>query len=785
MTSAAAPEVSGIWRDPARPVAERVADLLSQMTLAEKIAQLGSVWVGAVPDGGVAPSQQEFSDEQPPLEELIRHGLGQLTRVLGTRPVEPAMGMRALAALQAKVMAASRFGIPAVAHEECLTGLAAWRATIFPAPLSWGASFDPELIERMAAAIGASMRAAGIQHGLAPVLDVVRDPRWGRTEETIGEDPYLTSVVGTAYVRGLQSTGVHATLKHFAGYSASQGGRNQAPVSMGRREFADVILPPFEMALRDGRARAVMPTYIDIDTVPATADRMLLGELLRGELGFDGLVVSDYYAVSFIELQHRIAADQGGAAALALAAGVDVELPSVRCYGAPLAAAIATGEVPEETVDRAAERVLTQKCELGMLDPGWTPLPARDGTGPLDLDPPAHREMARKLASESVVLLANPDNALPLDPDATVAVVGPLADDPLAFFGCYSMPRHLGHSYPQAADSVVSTSVLAALRDQLPRVSYARGCDVNSADRSGFAEAVTLGRSAQMVVVVVGDTAGLFGRGTSGEGCDVSTLRLPGVQEDLLHALADTGTPVVAVLITGRPYAIGSVAGRLAGVVQAFFPGEEGGPAIADILTGQAVPSGKLPVQLPGTAAAQPATYLHTPLAGSHGNSVVDQDPLYPFGHGLSYTTFEYADLAIGPAVIATDGTTEIACTVRNTGDRAGTEVVQLYLSDPVAQVVRPVRWLAGFARVELAPGEARRVTFRLHADRLSFSGLDGRRVVEPGEIGVAIGGSSASTPLCGCFTVTGPQRFPGPDRVLSTPVVVGEGVWGMRPPVK
>jgi beta-xylosidase len=772
--SAAAPEASGIWRDPSQPVATRVADLLSQMTVAEKIAQLGSVWVGAVPDGGgVAPSQQEFSDEQPPLEELIRDGLGQLTRVLGTRPVEPAMATRALAGLQARVMAASRFGIPAVAHEECLTGLAAWRATIFPAPLSWGASFDPELVERMAAAIGASMRGAGIQQGLAPVLDVTRDPRWGRTEETIGEDPYLSGVIGTAYVRGLQSTGVHATLKHFAGYSASQAGRNMAPVSMGPREFADVILPPFEMALRDGGARAVMPTYIDIDTVPATADRKLLGELLRAGLGFDGLVVSDYYAVSFLELQHGIAGSKAGAAARALAAGVDVELPSVRCYGAPLAAAVDAGEVPEELVDLAAGRVLTQKCELGMFDPGWTPLPARDGTGPLDLDPPAHRDLARRLASESVVLLANPDNALPLDPDAAVAVIGPLADDPLAFFGCYSMPRHLGHSYPQAADSVASTSVLAALRDQLPRVSYARGCDVSSADRSGFAEAVTLGRSAQLVVVVVGDTAGLFGRGTSGEGCDVPALRLPGVQEELLHALAGTGTPVVAVLITGRPYAIGSVAGRLAGVVQAFFPGEEGGPAIADVLTGRAVPSGKLPVQLPGTSAAQPATYLHAPLAGRHSGSTVDQDPLYPFGHGLSYTTFEYADLAIGPEVIATDGTTQIACTVRNTGRRAGAEVVQLYLSDPVAQVVRPVRWLAGFARVELAPGEARRVTFRLHADRVSFSGLDGRRVVEPGEIVVAIGGSSASTPLRGSFTVTGPERFPGPDRVLSTPVLV------------
>ena len=766
-------DVPGTWRDPALPVAERVADLLGRMTMAEKLAQLGSVWIGVGGDNdSIAPMQDEFGAVQPSLDELIASGIGQLTRVFGTRPVEPAAAMRALAELQARIMSASRFAIPAVAHEECLTGFAAWRATIFPAPLAWGASFDPELVRQIAAAIGASMRAVGVHQGLAPVLDVVRDPRWGRTEETIGEDPYLTGVLGTAYVRGLQSAGVHATVKHFAGYSASRAGRNMAPVAMGRREFADVILPPFEMAIREGGARAVMPTYIDIDTVPASADRELLGSVLRGQLGFEGLVVSDYYAVSFLELQHGVAASQGAAAALALTAGVDVELPNVRCYGAPLAAAVAGGEVPPEVVDQAVARVLTQKFELGMLDPGWAPVPdVPDGDDQPDLDPPSHRDLAGRLAAESVVLLANPDGVLPLNPSIRVAVTGPLADDPLAFFGCYSMPRHLGPSYPQAADSVPVTTVLGALRDQLPGVRYARGCDVSEADRSGFPEAVTTARLADVVIAVVGDTAGLFGRGTSGEGCDVSSLRLPGIQEELLHALAATGTPVIAVLITGRPYSIGAVVPRLAAVVQAFFPGEEGGRAIADVLTGRVVPSGKLPVQLPGQAASQPASYLHAPLGGQHNGSTVNPEPLYSFGHGLSYTEFEYSELMVGPERVATDGTAEIGCVVRNVGDRPGTEVVQLYLSDPVAQVVRPVRWLAGFARVDLAPGEARQVRFRLHADRTSFTGLDGRRVVEPGEIGVAVGGSSASLPLFGTLTLAGPVRYPGRDRVLDTPV--------------
>jgi beta-xylosidase len=772
--------IAGIWHDPSYPVADRVADLLARMTLEEKIAQLGSVWMGACGDGdgdGVAPMQNQFTADLPPLDELIRHGLGQLTRVYGTRPVVPAAGARALAGLQGRIMAASRFGLPAVAHEECLTGFAAWSATIYPTPLAWGASFDPGLVGEMAAAIGAGMHAAGVHQGLAPVLDVARDPRWGRTEETIGEDPYLVGTIGTAYVTGLQSAGVDATLKHFAGYSASRAGRNMAPVTMGRREFADVILPPFEMAIRLGGARSVMPSYTDIDGVPASADPGLLGTLLRERLGFNGLVVSDYYAVPFLELRHAIAGTQAEAADLALAAGVDVELPTVRCYGEPLRVAAATGDIAEEVVDLAAARVLRQKCELGMLDPGWSPVPGRpaaeDGRAhDLDLDPPASRALARRLAEESVILLANPARALPLPAAAKVAVVGPLADDPLAFFGCYAMPRHLG-THPDPGIGVDVTTVLTALRAQRPDVRYARGCDVRGTDRSGFAAAAEAARTADVVVAVVGDESGLFGRGTSGEGCDATELRLPGVQEDLLSALVDTGTPVVAVLVTGRPYAIGELAGRLAGLVQAFFPGEEGGLAIAGVLTGRVVPSGKLPIEMPRSAAGQPSPYLRSPLAAQHSASTVDPAPLFAFGHGLSYTTFGYGDLAISAAEVATDGAVEVSCTVRNTGSRAGAEVVQLYLSDPVAQVVRPVRWLAGFARVELGPGQARRVVFRLDAGRTAFCGLGGEHIVEPGEIRVAVGGASDSLPLCGSFTLTGPVRTVGADRVLDTPVTV------------
>jgi hypothetical protein len=563
-----------------------------------------------------------------------------------------------------------------------------------------------------------------------------------------------------------------------------------APVSMGRRELADVILVPFEMALRLGGARSVMPTYVDIDGIPASADPWLLTTLLRDEYGFDGVVVSDYYAVSFLEMQHAMAADPGHAAVLALTAGMDVELPGTRCFGEPLLNLATSGGVQPEIIDRAVARVLRQKLELGLLDPGWTAIPGQASgsadEGALqapDLDSPAQRDIARRLAEESVVLLKNDTNGsggstLPLAAGAKVAVIGPLADDPLAFFGCYSMPRHLGHAEgfdgSGGPAGVEVATLLAALRAEGVAVTgYAPGCDVRTQDRSGFAEAITRARSCDVIVAVVGDVAGLFGRGTSGEGCDIDELRLPGAQEELLHALADTGVPVVALLVAGRPYAIGGVLDRLAAVVQTFFPGEEGGNAIAGVLTGRVNPSGKLPVEIPRDPGAQPGTYLRSRNAARHTGSSVDPTPLFAFGHGLSYTTFDYADLALSADKVATDGVMEISCTVRNTGRLTGTEVVQLYLGDPVASVARPERWLAGFARVDLTPGEAARITFCVHADRTSFTGQDLTRIVEPGTITVTLGGSSDDLPLLGSFTLTGPLRTVGIDRVLDTPVSI------------
>jgi len=357
LTNDGSAQAEAPWRDPSRSLDERVEDLLDRMTLSERLAQLVSSWVNASESAsGVAPLQNQFIDSTKEWHRLIESGLGQITRPFGTAPVEPAEGVRWLTKLQADVVSANRFGVPAMAHEECLSGFTAWRATINPTPLAWGATFDPDLVERMAAAIGDSMRSVGVHQGLAPVLDVVRDPRWGRTEETIGEDPYLVGTIGTAYIKGLQSAGIVATGKHFVGYSGSRAGRNFAPAAIGPRELADILLPPFEMAVHVGGLRSLMHSYAEIDGVPPASDERLFTDLLRGIWGFTGTVVADYFGISFLQTLHGVAGSPGEAAALAVTAGVDVELPAVRCFGDPLHEAVLRGRVRTELVDRAARR---------------------------------------------------------------------------------------------------------------------------------------------------------------------------------------------------------------------------------------------------------------------------------------------------------------------------------------------------------------------------------------------------------------------------------------------
>ncbi|MFE7505157.1 beta-glucosidase [Promicromonospora sp. NPDC057488] len=737
-------------------VSERVRELHAQMTLEEKLAQLVGYWLD---QGGnvVAPMQGEMAGGQgtTALPDITRHGLGHYTRVYGTRPVDPAERAAWLWAEQRRIKRETRLGIPALVHEECLTGLAAWKAATFPTPLAWGASFDPELVEEMGRLIGDSMKELGIHQGLAPVLDVVRDPRWGRVDECIGEDPYLVGTVGTSYVRGMQGAGVHATLKHFVAYSASKAGRNHAPVSAGPREIADVFLPPFEMAVVDGDVRSVMASYNDVDGVPMHSSGEYLTELLREKWGFDGVVVADYFGVAFLSVMHAIAADRGAAAAAALQAGVDVELPSGDAYLEPLTALVKDGDVPVEVVDRAVLRALKQKEELGLLEPD---VYEDEPPAVVDVDSPAHRDVARRLAEESVVLLAN-DGVLPFgswhDKPARVAVIGPNADRPEALMGCYSFANHVLAHHPGVPAGFEIPSLAEALATELggpdaPELTFARGCDVEGDDTSGFAEAVAAAEAADVAVVVVGDQAGLFGRGTVGEGNDSESLDLPGVQRELVEAVLATGRPVVMVLLTGRPYAIGwaldgdGSGGRTPGaVLQAFFPGEEGGSALAGVLSGRVNPSGRLPVSLPRSSGAQPYSYLHPILGGASEVTSTDSTPVRAFGFGLSYTTFERELVSVDPSVEA-GGTFRAVVVVTNAGEVAGSDVVQLYGHDVVSSVARPTTQLLGYHRVDLAPGESTTIAFDVPTTRFAFSDRKMVRIVEPGDVEVWVGAHAA-----------------------------------------
>lgn len=552
---------------------------------------------------------------------------------------------------------------------------------------------------------------------------------------------------------------------------------------MGRRELAEVILPPFEMALRLGGARSVMNSYAEIDGVPAAADEGLLTGLLRDEWGFTGTVVADYFAVRFLQTLHGVAGDAADAARLALRAGIDVELPTVDAFGEPLVAAVRAGEIDEALIDRALRRVLIQKIELGLLDEDWRELP--DDLAEIRLDDEASRDVAVRLARESVVLLRN-DGVLPLASDVRVALVGPVADDPMALLGCYSFPNHVGVRHPDHGLGIDLPSLHDELARRVPGLVHEPGCAITGDDTTGIAAAVAAAAAADVCVLAVGDRAGMFGRGTSGEGCDAPDLRLPGIQAELVRAVLDTGTPVVLVLMTGRPYALGPEYDRAAAVVQAFFLGQRGGQALAEVLTGAVNPSGRLPVSVPRDAGGLPGTYLTPPLGRRSEVSSIDPTPAYPFGHGLSYTTFAWSDPVVsggtaagGPPAWPVDGETTVRITVRNTGGRAGTEVVQLYLHDPVAQTTRPVVRLVGYARVPLAAGASAQVSFVVPADVASFVGRDGRRIVEPGDVELRFGRSSGDPAAVVPLRLTGVEREVGVRRQLLTSVRVEPATTG------
>jgi len=758
-----------IYRDASQPIDARAKDLIFRMTLDEKIAQLGGAWSYEVLEaGGFSPKRAEA---------LIGNGIGQICRPGVATGFPPKDMAELLNGIQKFLAENTRLGIPALVHEECLNGFMAKNATIFPQIIGMASTWEPELVDKMTRVTRAQMMAVGVRQGLSPVLDVVRDPRWGRVEETYGEDPYLVATMGTAFVKGLQSEdikqGVVATLKHFVGYGKPEGGLNWAPADIPPRMLREVYLYPFKKAIKEGGALSVMNAYHEIDGIPCGASTELLTDILRKEWGFGGIVVADYYAVDNLWSYHRIAPDKANAARLALTAGIDIELPELDCYAQPLKEQIEKGLVSRKLIDRAVSRILRLKFMLGLFENPY--VKPEEAAKVFDL--PEHRKLALETARKSIVLLKNKDNILPLNKNIkTIAIIGPNADVKRNLLGDYTYPAHIeitvmvaeaaGAQSPvpdERADHVTVpvVTILEGIKDKVGKdttILYAAGCEYNSASKDGFPEAVKAAQIADVAILVVGGKSGLTPDCTCGEMRDSAELRLPGVQDDLVRAIYETGTPVVLILVDGRPLALGWILEKIPAIIEAWLPGEEGGNAVADVLFGDYNPGGKLPISFPAKVGQIPVYYGHKP-SGSRSQfwgDYVDAStsPAFEFGYGLSYTTFNFTNLRIEPNRVPLTGKTSIIVDIENTGNRAGEEVVQLYINDVVASITRPVKELKGFKRIALEPAETRTVEFELPAEALGFYDKDMEFTVEPGVFKVMVGRSSKDIILEGEFEV-------------------------------
>jgi len=697
-----------------RPAAEpQIDSLLARMTLEEKLGQLNQVSV----------------DGQPNAEQLDLARKGLVGSFLNLA------GADATHAAQHVAVTESRLHIPLILGLDVIHGY----RTIFPIPLGEAASWDPEAVEAAAHVAAKEAAAAGVHWTFAPMVDIARDPRWGRIAEGSGEDPYLGSAMAAARVGGFQGKdlrapdAVLATVKHFAAYGGAEGGRDYNTVDLSERTLREAYLPPYHAAI-DAGAGSVMTSFNEIGGIPSTASPWLMTTLLRREWGFKGFVVSDWTAVAEL-LNHGVAGSRADAGKLALEAGVDMDMVS-RIYVSDLPALVRAGRIPVAVVNEAVRRVLRAKAALGLFDdPDHGATPERERAALLA---PEHRQLARRVAEESIVLLKNEGQVLPLAARVkTLAVIGPLADDKTSALGSWP-----GRGEPQDA-----VTPLEGIKQRAGSVSvvYAKGCGITDTSTAGFADAVAAAKQADVAVLVLGEAGDM-----SGEAASRAELDLPGVQERLLEAVQATGTPVVLVVNSGRPLTIAWAAEHVPAIVESWFLGVETGPALAAVLFGDVSPSGKLPVTFPRAVGQIPLYYNHKNTGRPTGpdkytSKYIDLPvtPLFPFGHGLSYTTFSYSDLRLSAPRITPTGTLRASVSVTNTGSREAAEVVQLYVHDEVASVTRPVRALAGFRRVSLKPGEARTVEFSLTAKELGLYNKDMKFVVEPGKFRVFVGGSS------------------------------------------
>ena len=740
------------YRNPALPVEQRIADLMSRMTLEEKVAQLEGAWENRQfhpdPQTMFIDEKGNFLPERAAV--LMKYGIGEISRPSeGRGPREMAEFTNAI---QKWIKENTRLGIPVLFHDECLHGHVAIKGTSYPQAIALSSTWDPRLVQSVFSATAAEVRARGAHHCLAPVLDLAREPRWGRTEETYGEDPYLTSRIGVAAIQGFQGTGplidgshVIATAKHFAVHGQPEAGTNVAPGNYSERVIREYFLKPFEAAVKEAHVQTVMASYNEIDGIPSHSNKHLLDDILRQEWGFNGVLVSDYFGIAELIRIHHVVDSKEAAAKLALESGVDVELPFVEAYGT-LIDQIKEGKLSERFVDRALARLLRVKFLTGLFDNPYVD-PAKAET---IANSPEHQQLALKAAHEAVILLKNEGNLLPLDKSKykRIAVIGPNAAD--VHLGGYSGKSGRGVSLLQGIKDKVGSSA---------EVLYAEGCKITESFPDWDADKVVLGdpalnakRIAQAAAVAKRVDIVILALGgneqTSREAWapnhqgDRDSLDLLGNQDDLVKTIIATGKPVVVFLQHGRPNSINYIAEHVPAILEGWYLGQEGGTAMADVIFGDYNPGGKLPITVPRSTGQLPDYYYQKPSAKREYLGSTTQ-PLYAFGWGLSYTTFKYSDLTVSPASIGPQGRAKVSVNITNTGRLPGDEVAQLYIRDEVSSVTRPIKELRGFRRVTLNPGEMKTIEFTLGPEELSFLNREMQRVVEPGSFKVMVGGNS------------------------------------------
>ena len=774
------------YKNPDCSIAERVRDLMARMTVEEKVSQLTCAYAyGGTVDLGE-----------------LSYGIGHIGMSNGT--MTPEGNVELVNRVQKYLVEETRLGIPAIFHVETLNGGSLAEATTYPIPLGLAASFDHKRVHQMGEQIRREMTAVGQKMALAPVLDISRDPRWGRMGETYGECPTLTSAMGSAYIRGIQGElgkgGMAACAKHFLGYAASEGGLNMSGAHIGPRELKEVYLKPFAAAVQNAGLKGVMNCYLAVDGEPITGTRKYLTDLLRGELGFDGTVVADYGSIDKLCDVFGIAKDKAEAGAIALEAGLDTETPRRMCLNDEFVQRVKTGQIPMQVIDTALERNLTLKFQLGLFENPYADAQAVQDT----YYSKESKELSYKLACESMTLVKNEGSILPIRGVKRIAVIGPNAANLRAFFGGYTYPAFyesmrnmlLGLSQSMGLEGVEAqegqmaflkqmlagmpevesliernypgvTTVMDALRQAAPdvEIAYAEGCGHLEMDESGFADALSKARDCDMTIFVCGGRNGSADGCTMGENVDSSKIGLPGCQEKLLKELSKTETPLVVVHMDGKPLSSVWAAEHADAILEAWHPGQMGAYAIADTLFGKNNPSGKLPVTAVRHAGQIPVYAEQNRGSGvrgrGQGNNNITQGyvdepgfPLYPFGHGLSYTSFAIRGCVVSAERIPSSGEVTVSCTVENTGDMAGAEVVLLYFRDKLASVVRPNKELAGFVRVELQPGERKVVHFCFHADQTAFVDKNLQWLVEAGEIELLLGDSSENLTTAGVVTV-------------------------------